>query len=236
MLHVDPGRRRQVVLLAANNDHSFETRLRVAEILSDMAIGSVILEHAFYANRRRHSGQQPVRTVVDFVEMGIAAAVEGVGLTMWLRETGAVTGVAGFSQGGSNAAVVGALSPHPIAVAPLAASHSSSPVFTEGVLVDSIDWEALGGRETALPQLRALLANLTVLTLPVPAHTATAVLGIARGDGYVSEDYILPIIEHWKGAEAVYVDPGHAAFHLWGKKAQAAIIKHSFDRFERAGF
>ena len=32
----------------------------------------------------------------------------------------------------------------------------------------------------------------------------------------------LPIIEHWTGAEAVYVDPGHAGFHLWGKRVQAA--------------
>lgn len=234
VLHVEPSIHRQVVLMAATNDHSWVTRLRVAERLVDLGIGSVIVEHAFYGTRRAHDGPQPVHTVVEFIEMGIAAAVEGIGLTMWLANSGAVAGVAGFSMGGSNVAVVGALSPGPIAIAALAASHSSSPVFTEGILADSIDWDALGGRDSALPLLRDLLSNLSTLHLLVPPHTATAVFGIARGDGYVPEQYIRPTIDLWTGAEAVYVDPGHAAFHIWGQQVQADLIARAFARFERA--
>lgn len=221
--------------MAANNDRGFTTRLKVARRLAESEIGSVIVEHPFYGYRRVHDGSQPVRTVVDFIEMGLGAATEGIGLIMWLVETGAIAGVAGFSQGGSNAAVVGALSPYPIAVAPMAASHSSSPVFTEGVLADSIEWDALGGREAGIVELRGLLANLSTLALPVPSHTAWAVFGIARGDGYVPESFIRPTIELWKGAEAVYVNVGHAGLHLWGQSVQAQMIGRAFARMERAG-
>jgi hypothetical protein len=194
VLHVGSGHRRQVVLHAANNDHTFETRIAVAQHLDAMGIGAVILEHAFYGTPRRHAGPQTVRTVVDFIEMGIAAVYEGIGLVLWLVETGSVTGVAGFSQGGSNAAVVGALSPVPIAVAPMAASHSSSPVFSDGILADGVDWDALGGA-SGRALLRERLANLSVLNLPTPPHTATAVFGIASRDGYVLEANITPIVE-----------------------------------------
>lgn len=227
---------RQTVFMAASNDHTYRTRLAVAERLIERGIGSLIHMHPYYGTRRLHHGPQPIRTVVEFVEMGVAASAEGVGLTMWLVDQGTITGVAGFSMGGSNAAVVGALSPRPIAIAAIAASHSSSPVFTEGILADSVDWSALGGEEEARPRLRELLLELDVRALPVPDHTAAAVFGLARGDGYVPEAFIRPTLEHWPGAEAVYVDPGHAGFHLWGKQAQADIIERSFERFERKGF
>lgn len=235
LAHIAPHHRRQVILLAANNDHTFETRRRVAERLDGMGIGSLILEHPFYGERRRHEGPQPVRTVVDFVEMGIAATYEGVGVARWLASQDVVPGVAGFSQGGSNTAVVGCLCPEPIALAPMAASHSSSPVFTEGPMSEGVDWEALGGPD-ARHQLREVLSELTILNLPAPEHTATAVVGIGRGDGYVPEKYIKPVLDHWPGSEPVYLDPGHAGFHLWGKQVQADIIERAFDRFERAGY
>ena len=136
-------------------------------------------------------------------------------------------------MGGSHAAVAGALSPVPTAIAALAASHSSSPVFTEGVLERTVDWGALGGREAALPRLRELLLFLDLRRLPVPRHTAAAVFGIARRDGYVPEAFVLPTVDHWPGAETVYVDPGHAGFHLWGKAVQADLITRAFERFER---
>ena len=133
VLHVSPQSARQVVLFAASNDHGFATRLRVAEYLAAADIGSVLLEHAFYGQRRAYADGQPVRTVVGFLEMTIAAPSEGVGLVRWLADRGAIPGVSGFSMGGSHAAVVGAMSTIPLAVAPMAASCSSSPVFTEGV-------------------------------------------------------------------------------------------------------
>lgn len=227
---------RQTVFLAASNDHSYRTRLSVAERLIERGIGSLLHMHPYYGTRRRHPGPQPIRTVAEFVEMGLGAASEGVGLTSWLAGQGIVTGVAGFSMGGSNAAVVGALSEVPIAVAAIAASHSSSPVFTEGILADSVDWQALGGEAEARPRLRDLLLELDILELAAPAHTSAAVFGLARGDGYVPEAFVRPTLDHWPGAEAVYVDPGHAGFHLWGKQAQADIVERSFDRFERQGF
>ena len=58
----------------------------------------------------------------------------------------------------------------PIAVAPMAASYSSSPVFTDGVLADSVDWDALGSRATAAPRLRDLLLTLNIVDLPRPKN------------------------------------------------------------------
>ena len=234
VLHVSSSSTRQVVLFAASNDHTFTARLELANYLAMADIGSVLLEQAFYGERRAHAGRQPVRTVVDFLEMTIAAPTEGLGLIRWIAESGATPGISGFSMGGSHAAVVGALSRTPLAVAPMAASYSSSPVFTEGVLADSVDWPALGGRETALPRLQELLLALNIANLPAPPPTASAVFGIAREDGYVPERYSSPIIEHWPGAESVYVAPGHAGFHLWGKRVQAQLIVRAFDRFERS--
>lgn len=84
MLHVSSSSTRQVVLFAASNDHTSTARLERANYLAMADIGSVLLEQAFYGERRAHAGRQPVRTVVEFLEMTIAAPTEGLGLIRWI--------------------------------------------------------------------------------------------------------------------------------------------------------
>ena len=38
---------------------------------------------------------------------------------------------------------------------------------------------------------------------------------------------------HWRGSELIWLEGGHASFHLMGKPAQATIIARAFERFDR---
>lgn len=52
--------------------------------------------------------------------------------------------VTGFSQGGLHAAMAAAVCQWPVGVVAGFAPPSAAPVFTDGVLADVVDWEALG--------------------------------------------------------------------------------------------
>lgn len=230
ILWVGPDHNRQVVVLAASNDHTWSAREAVAGRLASMGIGSLILENPYYGGRRCRDGQ-PLATVADFFRMGAATVAEARYLLAYLAELGAVPGVAGFSQGGSIAAYVSALAPVPVATACLAAGPSPGPVFTRGVLTSTVDWPALGGRAAALPRLQAMLDDVTVTRYAPQPHTTAAVLAGARRDAYVPPSEIEALSEHWPGAEIVWLDGGHASFHLYGKATQATLIARAFERF-----
>jgi len=223
---------RQVVLLAASNDHTWRTREAVASHLLNLGIGSVILENPYYGARRVRDGQA-LATVADFFRMGSATVAEARALLVWLSARGHAPGVAGFSQGGSVAAHVSALAPLPVATACMAAGPSPAPVFTEGIIATTIDWDALGGKAAALPRLRAELDDVTVTRYEPAEHHARAVVAGGRRDAYVAPGDVAALAGHWPGAELVWLDGGHASFHLYGKSTQAVLIRRAFDRFER---
>ncbi len=223
---------RQVVLLAASNDHGWATRASVAHHLAAVGIGALILENPYYGTRRVQAGQ-PLPTVADFFRMGSATVAEARALLRYVAEGGHAAGVAGFSQGGSMAAYVSALAPGPVATACMAAGPSPSPVFTAGILSSTVDWTALGGQARALPRLRSMLDDVTVIRYPPTPHAAAAVVSGARRDAYVSPADVERLAAHWPGSELVWLEGGHASFHLFGKRTQAQLIGRAFTRFGR---
>jgi pimeloyl-ACP methyl ester carboxylesterase len=226
---------RMCVLLAAWNDHGYDTRTKLAARLAERGIAAAMLENPFYGHRRpRPEADQPIRTVGDFAVMGRSAVSEGRALLAHFAADYQV-GVSGYSMGGNVSALVGALMEFPVAIAALAASHSPGPVYLDGVLVNGIDWEALGGRQTAEPRLRQVLTGASVLRIEPRPHTASAVIVGAKSDGYVPLQATLDLHEHWPGSELRLIRGGHATLIWFRKDVLVDAIVDSFDRLEAAG-
>ena len=81
--------------------------------------------------------------------LGYYTVEEGRSLLYWLRNQvkflGKV-GVTGISMGGNLAAYVGLLYPEPIAISTCIASHSPTPIFTDGVLSKRVPFEVLANQ------------------------------------------------------------------------------------------
>ena len=225
------GTDRLCLLMAAWNDHGYRTRLQIAGELLRHGIGSIILEIPYYGSRRVVSpDEQPVHTVADFARMGLGAVTEGRALLRHFADDYRM-GVSGYSMGGNIGAVVGAAAGFPVAMAPLAASHSPGPVFLDGAISSRIVWDALGGigQQQAL---RKALSSVSVLNLPAPTWAAAAVMMAGRSDGFVPRSAIVALHEHWPGSELRWCRGGHATV-IWRQQAKlAATIADSFTRLE----
>ncbi len=225
---------RVVVLMPAWNEHDPRVRIAMAGHLARKGIRSMILENPYYGSRHpdpQHS--QPIRTVSDFMVMGAAAVNEARAILIWLHDEGWDIGVAGYSMGGNTTAVVAATMPVPLAVAPLAASHSPGPVFLDGVLRKGIAWDALGGRSEER-RLRSTLGAISVLNIEPKPHTSHAVVVRASQDGYIPQGAVQALADHWPGSELRVVRGGHATT-IWYRKDQLTdAIVDSFDKLAGA--
>jgi hypothetical protein len=230
------------LLMAAWNDHGYATRTLLARRLAPLGIASVMLDNP-YLGKRRPPGDDlhPVATVADFAVMGRAATIEGAALLSHLRAAGLpgtrsveqpALGVSGYSMGGNLAAFVATAMRFPVAAAPLAASHSPSPVLTEGVIRHVIDWEALSTVADPLGELRDFMDNISVLLFPPPPHTATAVMVAGDRDGYIPGHAVEALHDHWPGSLLQWTTEGHAGMLLWRKATLAGAVVRAFDRFE----
>jgi hypothetical protein len=223
------GTRRVCLLMAAWNDHGYDTRQQVADELVQRGIGSLILEIPYYGHRRVISADhQPIQTVADFARMGLGAVTEGRALLNHFRSQYQM-GVSGYSMGGNIGAMVGATAGYPVAVAPLAASHSPGPVFLDGVISNGIQWEALGG-EGQSDRLRESLSAASVLRLVSPDWTQAAVMVAALDDGFVPRPAVEALHRHWPGSELRWRPGGHATLLWRQRRVLADAISDSFDR------
>lgn len=223
------GTDRMCLLLAAWNDHGWDTRQLLAKRLLDHGIGSLLLELPYYGSRRVFGPDDPpIQTVADFARMGLGAVAEGRALLNHLRDRYRM-GVSGYSMGGNIAALIGASAGFPVAMAPLAASFAPGPVFLDGIISRGIQWDALGGRQAA-PRLREALTAASVLRLPAPPWSPAAVLVAARSDGFIPAAAVESLHRHWPGSELRWEHGGHATL-LWRRRAAlASAISDSFDR------
>ncbi len=225
---------RIVLLMAAFNDHGYSTRFALARHLARLGIASVILENPLYGRRRVNADKQTTRTVLDLLVMGKAATLEGVSVLDALRRsTQARLGVSGYSMGGNIAALVGAVNPFPVALAPLAPPHSPGPVFAQGVLSRTVKWGSLGGLNRR-EDLGKVLGSASALHFPAPPHSALAVLAAPRGDGYIPRQTIKELNRHWPGSELRWLPGGHASLWMFGKAQLAAAVRAAFVRLEHA--
>lgn len=218
---------RLVVMMAAWNDHGYPTRTTLATRLAAKGITSVMLENPLYGARRAWE-DPPVRTVADFAAMGRAAVEEGLALIAHFAEAHTV-GIAGYSMGGNIAAMIGAISAQPVAIAALAASHSPGPVWLDGVISNTVRWDALDG-ENPTERLRTVMSKASVLLIPAEPHTAAAIIVGASGDGYIPQSAVQALHDHWPGSELRWVNAGHASMIWRHKDALAEAIDDSFGR------
>jgi len=226
-----PHPERVVLLMAAFNEHGYETRQAIGQYLLRRNVAVAILENPFYGLRRPSDGQ-PLRTAANLLSMGVGAVWDGLEVLAWLRARRSWTvGVAGYSMGANTAALVTCASRIPIACAALAASHSPGPVFTKGALKASVDWAALGG-ESAVDRLGKVFGQATVLRFDPPPHTAAAVILGIRGDGYVLPEATMALANHWPGSELEWSKGGHATVLWTHKRRLADLIVRSFDRLD----
>lgn len=231
---VEPGQgaNQVVVLMPAWNDETFDLRRDFARRLAARGVATLIADIPFYGRRRVHPDNGPaILSVADFALMGYGAVAEGRALVGLAGQLGH-PGVSGFSMGGNLAAHVSATLPRPVATAPLAASHGPGPVYTEGALRRAIVWQSLGGREVALPRLRELFGQASILRLPSMAHSPAAVLVAAAKDGFVPLELSRTLAAHWQAELRVVHGAGHGML-LW--RHRTVLITAIVDSFGRLG-
>ncbi len=238
ILPIDGNGRPPVCLhLAATGDEGFERRRKALALpLAKRGIGSLILENPYYGKRRppgQHS--KMLRCVSDLILMGSAALTEGSTLLAWLRREGYTKmGVSGISMGGHMAALVGALSPGPVAIAPCIAPHSPSAVFLEGILSRYCAWDALNheheGPDEAREFMTELLNIMDIRRYPPPQAPAAAVLVAARNDAYIPPESAAKLHRHWPGSSLRWLEGGHVGAFLFHREIFVETIVQAFDR------
>ncbi|MFT3772188.1 MAG: alpha/beta hydrolase family protein [Minicystis sp.] len=205
------------VVLASSGDEGWSLRERLwRPLVAEGGIEVIFLENAMYG-ARRPEGQvgANIRTFSDHLLMNVSMVVEARALLAWLaREGHDRAGIAGYSMGGSMAALVAAVTPRPIAAAVFAAGASGVPVFNEGLLSRGIDFEALGGAR-ARERIARIFGLADLHRHPVPRRPDAALLVAGRRDGYVFAAEVAALHARWPGSELRWVDTGHAGALLF---------------------
>ncbi len=229
-----PEPQRVVLLHPGWNDESHMTRTKLARILLDHDIASIMPEHPFDGGRRRDPGQgTPVEYVSDFCLMSQAAVLEGLALARHFYDRGCQVGVAGYSMGGNTAGFIASTMDVPVAPTPIATSYSPGPVFFDGVLRHTIGWDALGGEtEANVAKLSTILNAASILNFPAPDHTKVAVIVAATKDGFIPNATTLALHRHWPGSRMDWVNAGHRSLVWRDRDRMAAAIIETLDRLD----
>jgi hypothetical protein len=228
---------RVAILMSQWNDHDVRARYKLASMLLEKGIASIIPVNPYYEDRAPiPDDPQPIATVADFGMMGRAAVLEGRVLAAHLAGAGYEVGISGYSMGGNLAAFVATGLSFPVAAAPLAASHSPAPVFLDGIMRNGIAWDALGGEnEKNERRLRTYLGSATIVDHIPPPYLRAAVLLGGTVDGFVPTSAVQVIHRHWPGSEMDWVNAGHGLL-LWRRKDRLVdAIERSFDRLAQLG-
>jgi pimeloyl-ACP methyl ester carboxylesterase len=229
-----PEPERICLLMAAWNDHGYATRGKLARLLNSAGVAAVILENPLYGGRRSDiEDDLPLATASDFMLMGRSAVEEGRALLGHFLREGRQVAVSGFSMGGNLAAFVGATVPFPVAIAPIAASHSPGPPFVHGAVAGAVHWDALGGNTPETRRdLLGFLLTASVLHFEAPEHTGAAVLVGGTIDGYVPTSAVQALHRHWPGSRMDWVHAGHATLLLQKKPRVVQAIIDAYQRLD----
>ncbi len=224
-----------LIQFAATADEGYEKRaLFVGLPLLARGYGSLILENPYYGRRRPIGQFGPyLDTVADFMKLSLASIEEGRALALYLRDREyRRIGLCGISMGGLIAAHVAQLLDFRVATASYLAPHSPGPVFLEGALKHSIDWEALRRDlphdEDAAAWLGKLLEQGDIRRRPAPADCSAAVLLAAEEDGYVPAYSARILQSHWPAAAARWIHSGHVGAVLFHLDQYRAAITDAF--------
>lgn len=136
--------------LAGTGDHGFWRRrqMMAKPLLKEGGIASIILENPFYGLRKpKDQVRSSLRNVSDILVMGGCLILESLVLFHWCESNGlGPLGVTGMSMGGHMASLAATNWPKPLVLVPCLSWSSATPVFTQGVMSNSINWELLGSQ------------------------------------------------------------------------------------------
>ncbi|KAJ9601013.1 hypothetical protein L9F63_000851, partial [Diploptera punctata] len=136
--------------LAGTGDHGFWRRrqMMAKPLLKEGGIGSLILENPFYGLRKpKDQVRSSLHNVSDIIVMGGCLILESLVLFHWCESNGfGPLGVTGMSMGGHMASLAATNWPKPIVLVPCLSWSTATPVFTQGVMSHSINWELLGSQ------------------------------------------------------------------------------------------
>lgn len=228
--HADAPR---CVVLATTGEEGFMLRRPLARWLARQGIGSVLLENAYYG-QRRPEGQlgAAVRTVADQFAMNLATVIELRSLLAHFAGRGLVVGATGFSQGGMMAAFGAALSDFPVSVSPRGAACAAETVFTSAALSRTMRWDVLaaeaGSMESARRYFAECLEPVRLDRLPVPVAPERAILVASRHDGFIPAAEARALHEVWKGSELRWLEAGHVTGLVLQHRAHRRAIVDSF--------
>jgi Alpha/beta hydrolase domain containing 18 len=232
----EKGRRRPVyIVLAASGDEGFSGRTRLWRPLVERGEMEVLLlESAMYGGRRPvgQSGAA-IRRVSEHLLMNLSTVEETRALVEHLNEDGYDRiGLAGFSMGGSSAALAAAVVSRPLAVAVLGAGRSVVPVFTEAMLSRDIEFAALGGGESARARLADLFGHADLDRHPPPRRLDAVVIVGAKRDGYMFPEQVKALHALWPASELRWLDTGHAGALVYHRDA---LRRAAVDAMARLG-
>jgi hypothetical protein len=220
------GAERLIVLLQMWGDEGLSQRRKLAARLAGRGIATVLPVNPYYGRRRVHRKGPAIRTVEEFLRMGLGAIAEVRSLLASLRRD-YVVGLGGFSMGSGFSVGASTTLPFPVALTLMGAAPSPAKAFTQGVLERGLP-AALRGRDKA--RLAAALDSVSALARPVLDHHRRAVILAARRDGFVPIEDAEALAHHWQGAELRVVGGGHATLWFLESRAKIAAIERSFER------
>jgi hypothetical protein len=215
------------VILAGSRDEGYLAREHVFSPLVKRGIDLYLLENPFYGRRRTSDGPS-LATFCDQALMTVAMVWEARALLELLRGDYRKLAIAGYSMGGHMAAITAAVSPFPLACAPLATGASAAPIYTQGLLSWSVDLDALAGeahlRAAARERLIQLIDAVDITRYAPPMRADAAVLVGGTRDGYVLGSEIQRLHEHWAGSSLRWIRAGHISALLTSKRALCDAI------------
>ncbi|XP_044019208.1 protein ABHD18 isoform X2 [Aphidius gifuensis] len=133
--------------LAGTGDHYFWRRrnLIAKPLLKETGIGSLLMENPFYGVRKPPDQiRSNLHNVSDIFIMGGCLIMESIVMLNWCEKQGfGPLGLTGLSMGGHMASLAATSWPKPIPLVPCLSWSTASPVFTQGVMSESIDWSLL---------------------------------------------------------------------------------------------
>ncbi|XP_063232948.1 protein ABHD18 [Bacillus rossius redtenbacheri] len=133
--------------LAGTGDHGFWRRrqMMVKPLLKEAGIAGIILENPFYGLRKpKDQIRSNLNNVSDIFVMGGCLILESLALFHWCERVGlGPLGITGMSMGGHMASLAATSWPKPLVLVPCLSWSTASPVFTKGVMSDSINWSLL---------------------------------------------------------------------------------------------
>ena len=141
--------------------------------------------------------------------------------------------VSGYSMGGFISAVTVTRCPFPVAAIPCAAGLSPAPVFVEGALSTSIEWDSLsrasGGERAARERLAEILHAVADYLIGAP-KPKVAILVAAKHDGFVQASQVEALARAWPDAELRWVEGGHISAYVRHQSVMRRAITDALAR------